>query len=66
MGSGKEAIAEILKVIIAMVPHEEHMYFLWSMLMFMKNVDENCRPGGNDKACSTFKSLAHSSPLWGG
>ena len=49
-GRRKEAIAEILKVVAVMVV----------ILVMMMSI-----PGGDDKAGSTFQSLAYSSPLWG-
>ena len=50
-GRRKEAIAEILKVVAVMV--------VISVTMMVSI------PGGDDKAGSTFQSLAYSSPLWG-
>ena len=55
-GRRKEAIAEILKVVAVMV--------VISVMMMMMMVVTSI-PGGDDKAGSTFQSLAYSSPLWG-
>ena len=52
-GRRKEAIAEILKVVVVMV-------VISVMMMVVTSI-----PGGDDKAGSTFQSLAYSSPLWG-
>ena len=52
-GRRKEAIAEILKVLAVMVVISVMMMVVTSL------------PGGDDKAGSTFQSLAYSSPLWG-
>ena len=52
-GRRKEAIAEILKVVAVMV-------VISVMMMVVTSI-----PGGDDKAGSTFQSLAYSSPLWG-
>ena len=57
-GRRKEAIAEILKVVAVMVVISVMMMVV--MVMMMMSI-----PGGDDKAGSTFQSLAYSSPLWG-
>ena len=48
--------------------NEEHIYVLMvnDESSDDGSVDESCITGGDDEACSTFESLAHSSPLWGG
>ena len=59
-GRRKEAIAEILKVVAMMVVISVMMMMMMVMMMVVTSI-----PGGDDKAGSTFQSLAYSSPLWG-
>ena len=60
-GRRKEAIAEILKVVAEMVVISVMMMVVMSVMMMVVT----SIPGGDDKAGSTFQSLAYSSPLWG-
>ena len=63
-GRRKEAIAEILKVVAVMVVILVMMVVVMSVISVMMMVVTSI-PGGDDKAGSTFQSLAYSSPLWG-
>ena len=62
-GRRKEAIAEILKVVAVMVVISVMMMVVMMVMMMMRMMMSI--PGGDDKAGSTFQSLAYSSPLWG-